>query len=106
MPRDEILPEILAAAGVSAQFCSRPEIWPMFEDWLREDGYAVGDETVSREFLMAAGRILLVLIQRIEMEMIQGQFRDLLSGNLPCGRSRDGAKIHHGATTLIAGRTG
>ena len=78
----------------------------MFEDWLREDGYAVGDETVSREFLMAAGRILLVLIQRIEMEMIQGQFRDLLSGNLPCGRSRDGAKIHHGATTLIAGRTG
>ena len=36
MLRDEILPEILAAAGVSAEFCARPEVWPAFEEWLRQ----------------------------------------------------------------------
>ena len=81
MLQDEILPEILAAAGVAAEFCARPEVWPAFEEWLREDGYATSDETVSREFLASASRILLVLIQRLEAEMIQARFRDLLSEN-------------------------
>jgi hypothetical protein len=82
--RDEILPEMLAATGVCAEFCARPEIWPIFEGWIQEEYPSEsGDETVSRDFLIAASRILLVLIQRMEAEMIADRFRDLLSENLP-----------------------
>ena len=83
MARDDILPEILAAAGVCADFCARPEIWPLFEEWLREDGIAPGDEElVSREFLLAVSRVVLMLINQMEAEAIAEKFRLLLSENL------------------------
>ena len=82
MARDDIFPEILAAAGVCADFCARPEIWPAFEEWLREDGVTSADEDlVSREFLIAASRAILMLVNRLEAEMIAEKFRLLLSEN-------------------------
>lgn len=80
MASDDILPEILAAAGVCADFCARPEVWPAFEEWLREDEVSPADEElVSREFLITASRVVLMLINRLEAEMIAEKFRLLLS---------------------------
>jgi hypothetical protein len=82
MARDDILPEILAAAGVCADFCARPEIWPAFEESLREDEVAESDEElVSREFLLVVSRVILMLIQRMEADTITEKFRLLLSEN-------------------------
>lgn len=81
--RDDMLLEILAAAGVCADFCARPEIWPAFEEYMREDEISPADEElVSREFLLAASRVILMLINQLESEMIAEKFRLLLSENL------------------------
>ena len=82
MARDDILPEILAAAGVCADFCARPEIWPAFEEYMREDEIAPADEElISPEFLLTVSRVILMLINKIEAEMIAEKFRLLLSEN-------------------------
>jgi len=87
MARDDILPEILAAAGVCADFCSRPEIWPAFEEYLREDEISpVDEDLVSREFLLVVSRVILALINQLESDTIAEKFRLLLSENLCPGR--------------------
>jgi hypothetical protein len=78
---DDLLPTILAAGGTAAEFCSRPEIWPLFEKWLHEDMEGEPDGSVSREFMSVTAAVTLLLVQGIEREMIAARFADLLGSS-------------------------
>lgn len=75
---DEALPTILAAGGTAAEFCSRPEIWPLFEKWLYDDKQPDGE--VTREFMSVTASVTLLLVQGIEREMLHEQVADFLAG--------------------------
>jgi len=74
----ELLPTILAAGGTAAEFCSRPEVWPLFEQWLHEGMDGKPDGSVTREFMSVTAAVMLLLVQGIERETIAEQFADLL----------------------------
>jgi len=75
------LPMLLAASGVAAEFCAKPEIWPLFEEFLVEGMDGTPDDSVSREFLHLTASVILVLVQAMERESIADQFADLLAEN-------------------------
>lgn len=79
---DSPLPVLLAASGVAAEFCARPEIWPLFEDFLTEGMEGIPDGNVNREFLHLSSAVILLLVQGMEREMIADKFSDLLAGSL------------------------
>ena len=76
---DNPLPILLAASGVAAEFCARPEIWPLFEDFLTEGMQGIPGSDINREFLHVSSAVILLLVQAIEREMIADRFADLLS---------------------------
>jgi hypothetical protein len=77
---DDLLPMVLAASGTAAEFCARPEIWPHFEQWLRDGLDGETDDSVTPEFMSTSATVVLVLIQAIERETIARNFSDLLAG--------------------------
>lgn len=79
---DSPIPMLLAASGAAAEFCGRPEIWPVFEQWLAEGiEEKVDDADVCRETMHAAATVTLMILREIEKEMIPGRFADLLGSS-------------------------
>lgn len=78
---DNFLPTVLAAGGTAAEFCSRPEIWPLFEKWLHEDMDGEPDGSVTREFMSVTATVTLLLVQGIEREMLSEEMENLLSSS-------------------------
>ena len=74
------LPMMMAAAGTAAEFCSRPEVWSSYEEWLREGIDGEPDETVTREFLSATARVMLMIIQGMEQQIISERFTQIVTG--------------------------
>lgn len=81
MADNNFLPTILAAGGTAAEFCSRPDIWPLFEQWLHEGMTGEPDGSVTQEFMSVTAAVTLLLVQGIEREMIAEQFADLLQSS-------------------------
>jgi hypothetical protein len=76
-PRD-LLPEVLAASGCCLMYCSQPEVWPQFEQWMREKEIII-DETINRDFLFTASHLLRELIQQVEKELLASKFEEYLA---------------------------
>jgi hypothetical protein len=74
---DDLLPTVLAAGGTAAEFCSQPEIWPLFEKWLYGDRRPDGE--VTQDFMSLTATISLLLVQGIEREMLAGQAAEFLA---------------------------
>lgn len=73
---------LLAAAGAAAEFCGRPEIWPLFEEWLSEGIQGkVDDASVSRDTMFIAASATLMIVHGIEKEMIADGFANLLASS-------------------------
>lgn len=77
---DSPLPMLLALAGIAAEFCAQPEMWPMFREFM-EEGMEKGVGEVPREAMQAASGIIVTMVQRLENEMLDAEFADLLSTN-------------------------
>lgn len=74
---DELLPTVLAAGGTAAEFCSRPEIWPLFEKWLYEDKEPDGE--VTQDFMSMTATVTLLLVQGLEREVLAEQAAEFLA---------------------------
>lgn len=77
---DSPLPMLLALAGIAAEFCAQPEMWPMFREFL-EEGMEKGVGEVPREAMNAASGLIVMMMQRIEGDMLEAEYADLLSAN-------------------------
>ena len=77
---DSPAPMLLALAGIAAEFCAQPEMWPMFREFL-EEGMEKGTGEVPREAMHAASGIVVMMLQRLEGELLEAGFADLLSAN-------------------------
>lgn len=71
---------LLALAGIAAEFCAQPEMWPMFREFM-EEGMEKGTGEVPREAMHAASGIIVMMVQRLEGEMLEAEFTDLLGAN-------------------------
>lgn len=61
--------ETLAALGLAGIYCSQPEIFTQFENWLRMKGYVKPGEKVSRDLLGQSCLSLAELLGEVEAEM-------------------------------------
>jgi len=77
---DSPVPMLLALTGIAAEFCAQPEIWPLFREFM-EEGMEKGVSEVPREAMNAASGIIVMMLQRLEGEMLDMEFTDLLSTN-------------------------
>jgi len=75
---DEMLPEILAAAGVAVEFCARPEMWDVFLEWMTDNGFLSAGETVNREFFLQVSPFISVLAEFVEEELVVSSFASKL----------------------------
>jgi hypothetical protein len=62
-------PEMLAAAGLAAAWCSTPGEWPRFIMWARDNGFLLPEENLPQEFMTAASREMSTVIRDIETEL-------------------------------------
>lgn len=73
------LPEALAASALTMLFCSQPDQWAVFEEWLRDNQYLRGGERLaSRDHMTAYSQILATLTQEVQAEIIALQFEKYL----------------------------
>lgn len=77
---DSPVPMLLALTGVAAEFCAQPEMWPLFREFL-EEGMEKGAGEVPREALHAASSLVVMMVERVERDMMTQEFADLLSKN-------------------------
>ncbi len=77
---DSPLPMLLALAGIAAEFCAQPEMWPMFREFL-EEGMEKGVGEVPREAMKSASSLIVMMVQRIEGDMLDTEYAHLLSAN-------------------------
>lgn len=77
---DSPVPMLLALTGLAAEFCAQEEIWPLFREFM-EEGMEKGVGEVPREAMQAASGIIVTMMQRLENEMLNAEFADLLSSN-------------------------
>ena len=75
---DSPVPVLLALMGVAAEFCAQAEMWPLFREFL-EEGMEKGTGEIPREAMHAASSLIMVMVQRLEQDMLDGEFADLLS---------------------------
>ena len=77
---DSPVPVLLALMGVAAEFCAQPEMWPLFREFLEED-MEEGTGEVPREAMHAASSLMVMMVQRLERDMMAQEFADLLAQN-------------------------
>lgn len=77
---DSPVPMLLALTGIAAEFCAQPEIWPLFREFM-EEGMEKGTGEVPPEAMRMASGIIVMMLQRLEGEMLDTEFADLLSTN-------------------------
>lgn len=77
---DSPVPLLLALTGIAAEFCAQPEMWPMFREFL-EEGMEKGVGEVPREAMHSASSLVVMMVQRLEGEMLEAEYADLLSTN-------------------------
>lgn len=75
---DSPVPMLLALTGIAAEFCAQPEIWPLFREFM-EEGMEKGTGEVPPEAMHAASGVIVMMLQRLEGEMLDTEFADLLS---------------------------
>ena len=75
---DSPVPVLLALAGIAAEFCAQPEMWPLFREFL-EEGMERGTGEVPREALHAASSLMVMMVERLERDMMAQEFADLLA---------------------------
>jgi hypothetical protein len=73
-PTDEILPDVLAAAGCAAAYCGDPEVWPAFEAYLREHGALRAGDQVDREFMDFVSYFLMDAFRKAEVDLLERDF--------------------------------
>lgn len=77
---DSPVPMLLALTGIAAEFCAQSEIWPLFREFM-EEGMEKGVGEVPREAMHTASGIIAMMVQRLEGEMLDAEFADLLGTN-------------------------
>lgn len=77
---DSPVPMLLALTGIAAEFCAQPEMWPLFQEFM-EEGMEKGVGEVPREAMHAASGVIVTMVQRLEAEILDTEFADLLSTN-------------------------
>ena len=77
---DSPVPVLLALAGIAAEFCAQPEMWPLFKEFLEED-MEKGTGEVPREAMNAVSSLMVMMVQRLEKDMMAQEFADLLAQN-------------------------
>lgn len=75
---DSPVPVLLALTGIAAEFCAQPEMWPLFREFL-EEGMERGTGEVPREALHAASSLMVMMVERLERDMMAQEFADLLA---------------------------
>lgn len=75
---DSPVPMLLALTGIAAEFCAQPEIWPLFREFM-EEGMEKGVGEIPPLAMHVASGVIVTMVQRLEGEMLDAEFEDLLS---------------------------